>query len=286
MRNFILFIRRFFNLILFLLLEIVCIVFIARTNTLQGNDITSSANTVSGLLYKKQNDVVYYFGLGRMNDSLLNENARLRAQLGEYHSVDTLKDSLVRKSIGTVDSSKHIVRYAEYVYRTARVINNSVSAANNYVTINRGSDEGIAKNMAVLSGGGIVGKVVHVSPHFASILSVLSVKQQINAKLKDGTIGHTSWDSERPDVLFMDDVPQQIKVKKGDSIFTTSYSFFPPDVLIGTVFKTEVIKKNSMQVLYLHPSTNFRNLQYVYVVENKMADERKQLEDSVKSNKP
>jgi rod shape-determining protein MreC len=285
-RNFILFIRRFFNLILFLALEIVCIMLIARTSTLQGNDITSSANAVSGLLYKKQNDVVYYFSLGRMNDSLLNENARLRAQISMYKSVDTLKDSLVHKVIGIVDTSKHIVQYADYIYRTASVINNSVSAANNYITINRGSADGIGKNMAVLSGTGIVGKVVHVSTHFASILSVLSVKQEINARLKDGTIGHTSWDNERPDVVYMNDVPQQIKVKKGDSVFTTSYSYFPQDILIGTVIKSEPVKKNSMQVLYLKSSTNFRNLQYVYVVENKMAAERIQLEDSVKSNKP
>lgn len=286
MRNFILFIRRFFNLILFLALEIVCIILISKTNTLQGNDITSSANAVSGLMYRKQNDVVYYFSLGRMNDSLLNENARLRAQLGLYQGKDTLKDSVVQKAIGFTDTSKHIVRYAEYIYRTARVINNSVSAANNYVTINRGADDGIEKNMAVLSGSGIVGKVVHVSSHFASILSVLSVKQEINARLKDGTIGHTSWNDEQPDVLFMNDVPQQIKVKRGDSVFTTSYSYFPQDVLIGTVIKTEPVKKNSMQILYLKSSTNFRNLQYVYVVENKFAVERMQLEDSVKSKKP
>jgi len=81
----------------------------------------------------------------------------------------------------------------------------------------------------------------------------------------------------------MRDVPQQIKVKAGDSVFTTSYSFFPPDIMIGTVFKTETVKKNNLQLLYLKPSTDFRDLQYVYVVENKSDPERKQLEDSVKT---
>ncbi|RYZ25541.1 MAG: rod shape-determining protein MreC, partial [Sphingobacteriales bacterium] len=68
MRNFILFIRRFFNLILFIALEILCFVLIARTDMLQGNDVMSSANTVVGLAYKKREDVLYYFGLRRMND--------------------------------------------------------------------------------------------------------------------------------------------------------------------------------------------------------------------------
>lgn len=283
MRNFILFVRRFFNLILFLVLEIVCIILIARTNTIQGNDIMSSANTAAGLMYKQQNDVVYYFGLRRMNDSLVNENARLRLEMAAYKSFDTLRDTNVRIAIQSTDTNRHIVEYNQYFYRTARVINNSVTEANNYITINRGSKDGVSKNMAVISGTGIVGRIVHVSAHFASALSVLSVKQKVSAKLKTGEIGYITWDGVHPDVMAMEDVPQQIKVKRGDSVFTTSYSFFPTDILIGTVYKTSSIKKNNQQILYLHPSTNFRNLQYVYVVENKMMAERKQLEDSVKA---
>ncbi len=279
-RNFILFIRRFFNLILFLLLEIICIVLIERTNTLQGNDIVSSANMVSGIIYKKQSDVVYYFGLRKMNDSLLNENARLRRQIDEVRTLDTLKDSLVHRKINPIDSSSHIVRYADYIYRTARVINNSTTASDNYITLDRGSKDGISKNMAVISGTGIVGRVEHVSPHYSSVLSILSSKQKVSAKLKDGTNGYIIWDEKQPDVLIMTDVPQQARVKKGDSVYTAIFSIFSPDILIGTVLKTETVKKNAMQLIYLQSSTNFHKLQYVYVIENKMMVEKKQLEDS------
>jgi len=282
LRNFILFIRRFFNLILFLGLEVICILLITRTNTMQGNDIVSSANVVSGLLYKKQNDVVYYFGLRKMNDSLINENASLRKQLSAYNTVDTLKDVLVKKLIPSTDTLKHIARYADYKYYTAHVINNSVSAANNYITINRGSSSGLRNGMAVITGSGTVGKVVHVTSGFASVISILSIRQPVSAKLKDGSYGKINWGGESPDILEMRDVPQQIKVKKGDSVLTTSYSFFPADVLIGTVYKIEVSKKDNMQMLYIHPAVNFRNLQYVYVVENILAEERKTLEDSTK----
>ncbi|MBL7693056.1 MAG: rod shape-determining protein MreC [Flavipsychrobacter sp.] len=281
MRNFIFFIRRFFNLILFLTLEVICVVMIERTNTLQGNDIVSSANAVSGLVYKKQNDVVYYFGLRRMNDSLQNENARLRQIIEQYRSLDTLSDSLVKTKTQVGDTSKHIVRFAEYVYRTARVINNSVNATDNFITINRGSRHGIGKNMAVLSGSGVVGRVEHVSANYSSILSVLSAKQRVSARLKNTANGFVVWEGKNPRVLTMIDVPQQVEVKKGDSVFTNSYSlYFPPEVLIGTVIKTEPIKKNAMQHIYLKSSTDFANLQYVYVVENKMRQEKTQLEDS------
>ena len=281
MRNFILFVRRFFNLILFLALEIVCIILIARTNTMQGNDVMSSANTVSGIVYQKREDVIYYFGLKKMNDSLLSENLRLRAQLAMSQSIDTLRDSSGQSVVNTpTDSGGIVVQYADYRYRNARVLNNSITAENNYITINRGTADGIRKNMAVICGTGAVGKVVHVSAHYASIISILSVKQAVSARLKDGTIGRVIWEVGKPDIVVMKDVPPQIKVKKGDSVFTTSYSFFPPDVLIGRVVKTEIIRKDNLQVLYLQTATNFRNLQYVYVVENKMMKERLILEDS------
>lgn len=247
---------------------------------MQGNDIVSSANTVAGIVYKKQSDVVYYFGLRRMNDSLLSENAALRKKLDAITSIDTLTDSSVRRQIDPSDTTVHIVKYADYVYRTAKVINNSTNASNNYITLNRGSNDGVAKNMAVISGSGIVGRVEHVSAHYASVLSILSSKQKVSAKLKDGTTGYIIWDEKKPDILIMTDVPQQAKIRRGDSIFTTSYSFFPPDLLIGRVLKIATIKKNNLQLLYLQSSTNFRKLQYVYVVENKMSAERKTLEDS------
>ena len=248
---------------------------------MQGNDIVSSANTVAGIIYKKKSDVVYYFGLKTMNDSLLTENAVLRKKLNLVHSVDTLKDSIAHIKISPSDSSTHIVKYADYVYQTARVINNSTNASDNYITINRGTKDGIAKNMAVISGTGIVGRVEHVSAHFASILSILSTKLKVSAKLKNGTNGFVIWDEKGPDILTMTDVQQQINVKKGDSVFTNNFSlYFPPDVMIGTVIKTELEKKKGMQLIYLQSSTNFHNLQYVYVIDNKMAVEKKQLEDS------
>lgn len=283
MRNFILFIRRFFNLILFLGLEILCIVLIARTNTMQGNEVMNSANAVSGLMYKKQNDVVYYFGLRSMNDSLLTENARLRAELANFIEVDTLQDTIVNRRFDADEKdSTHVVRYADYFYRTGKVINNSVGASDNYITINRGASHGIKKNMAVISGTGVVGRVISVSDNFSVALSVLSIKQQVSAKLKDGTFGYVTWEGGNPDVLLMKDVPAEIKVKKGDTVYTTSYSFFPQDVMIGRVYKVARLKKNNLQLLYLRTATNFRNLQYVYIVENKMLNERIQLEDSVK----
>jgi rod shape-determining protein MreC len=233
-------------------------------------------------MYQRQSAMVYYFGLGKMNDSLLHENARLRDQIAALrYSTDTLRDSIAVRAIEPPDTL-HKVEYAHYLYRTARVINNSVTQRNNYITINRGASEGVHKDMAVISGTGAVGKVVHVSKHFATVLSILSSLQTVSARLKDGTTGQVTWIYERktptPDFLYMPDVPGEIPLHKGDTVFTTTYSFFPPDVPIGVIENVQIVKKTGKRILYLRPATNFRNLMYVYVVENSYQSEQKSLE--------
>lgn len=282
MRNFFIFLQRFSNLLLFIALEIVCIILLVRTNTLQGVTILQSANTVAGALLQKREDIQYYFGLRKVNDSLLAENARLRMLLdAEKHSTDAIVDSNVTAVVTSKDTTKK-VQYAEYIYHTARVINNTIDATNNYITINRGTQQGVKKNMAVLSGNGTVGRVMYASDNYAAVLSILNVKQKVSAQLADGTIGSVKWEVGNPDLLIMEEIPQQIPVKIGDSVFTTNYSFFPPNVLIGKVVKKKIVKKNNLQYLYIRSATNFRNLQYVYVVENTKWNEKLKVEDSTK----
>jgi rod shape-determining protein MreC len=294
-RNFILLIRRFWNIILFLILEVICISMISKTRNMQGADIVSSSNAVAGLVYKKQNDVVYYFQLRRMNDSLLNENTRLRNQIAGRSNIDTFTSMVARIPITAKDTTTKkdtsagiklsptgtvkVIRYADYHYLPARVINNSISNDRlNYITINRGSSDGVKKEMAVVTTNGIVGRVANVSEHFASVVSVLS-DRKVSTKLADGTSNLiTIWNPGSPEFVVTEKVPLHIKVKKGDSVFTTGYSFFPENILIGTVARVDTMKATNAKNLKVRLSTNFRNLQYVYVVEDKMAEERKKLE--------
>ena len=287
MRNFFLFIRRFFNLLLFIALEVLCAVLISHTRTVQGDTIVNSSNAIVGFIDKKQNDLLYYVNLGTINDSLQHENARLHALIAaKGYSTDLLRDSTVTLKTGIGDSL-HPVQYARYTFREARVINNSVAAENNFITLNRGSNDGIAKDMPVISGSGVVGRVVNVSAHFATVRSVLSEQQPVSAKLKDGTAYVVKWGYEKrlrkPDVLYMAEVDPSLKLHIGDSVFTTSYSFFPEDVMVGTVTYVEIVKKTGKRLLSIRPASNFRNLHYVYVIGNPMAAEQKELE---KQNTP
>jgi len=298
MRNFILLIRRFWNVILFLILEAVSFSMISKSRNMQGMDIVSSSNAVVGYVYKKQNDVVYYFQLKRLNDSLLDENTRLRNQLAQYKA-DTFRDMIARIPVTVRDTTRRdssgvtlaptgavkVIRYANYRYIPARVINNSISGdRTNYITINRGAADGVRKEMAVVTGNGIVGRINNVSEHLATVVSVLS-DRKVSTKLSDGTAGlFTIWNPGSPEYVVTEKVPIYAKVKKGDSVFTTGYSFFPENVLIGIVAKVDTMKATNAKNLKVKLSTNFRNLQYVYIVEDKISAERKELEAKNKQN--
>lgn len=291
-------------MILFIILLLFSANLIAKRNSVQGVDIVNSSNAWVGFWYKLQNNVVHYFQLKRMNEELLAENARLRNELAHDKNIDAFKDVTARIAVTAIDSSglkntagedsfsgppidsnmtrigdRKIVRYASYHYIPARVINNSVANDRmNFITLNRGRKDGVEPNMAVVTSTGIVGRVVQVSDNYARVLSVLSEGRTYNARLIDGTEGLINWDAGSSNSVTMAKVPKLIDVRKGDSVFTTGYSIFPEHILVGTVAKIEIDKKTNTKNLRILLNTNFRKLQYVYVVKNELGKEKAELE--------
>jgi rod shape-determining protein MreC len=305
-------IKKYWNIILFLMLQLFCIRMIMKSNTVQGNDLLNSSNAIAGFFYEKQNQVVSYFQMGSLNKALLAENTKLKNQLNEHQFFDTTQNMIAKVPLVVYDTIKpkpntdttlakvdtvtgkpiivqelkpvgvpRIVQYASYNYIAAKVINNSVSNdKNNYITINKGSADGIEKDMAVVSAEGVVGRVAYVSKHYAAIISVLSTRP-VSAQVAGGNVGVSSWDFKSPEYVNMGQVDSRTPVKKGDTAYTTGYSFFPENLSIGIVTKVDTVKVNNTLNLKLRLINNFRNLKYVYVVANKIGPERAQLEKEV-----
>ena len=160
------------NRLLFLLLLIISLFLVIKSHSYHRSQVVNSANVVSGTVFEKTNEVKTYFSLKEQNDKLAKENADLRKILfNKKDSVSVLiKDSL--KGYNKIN-----------VIQT-RVINNSYNVSENYLTINSGSLQGIKPDMGVINSQGIVGIVEKTSPKYATVLSVLNVKSQINAKIK------------------------------------------------------------------------------------------------------
>ncbi|HYC28522.1 MAG TPA: rod shape-determining protein MreC, partial [Chitinophagaceae bacterium] len=154
---------------------------------------------------------------------------------------------------------------------------------NNYITIHRGENQGVKRDMGVISSSGIVGTVVNTSANYATVMSMLHRQSRMRASLKkSGETGTVQWDGNSPLFLTLIDIPKSARIAKGDSIVTSYSDRFPPGLLVGTVYEIIEDKASNFYTLKLKPGTNFFNLQYVYVIENLQRDEQKQLEEATK----
>lgn len=280
MRNLILILRAYQKFFFFLALEIICLAVFVRNNNYQFQSYLHSARGVSGALYAKKKKVTSYLNLEEKNKALLAENAKLKSKLGIGIKKNPLKDSSYSRLISS-DSVKQTIYYN---YVPARVLNNTFDKKNNFLTLNIGANKGLKKDMRVLSRNGVVGIITHVSKNYSLAASVLSDKFSVSSKTPEGTTSTVKWGGTRnPYVAILSGISQSEKLKNGDTITTSAFSRFPPNIMIGRVIKKQKGGANSGSRYKIQLSTNFKKLNFVYVVVDDINMERKVLEDSVKT---
>jgi rod shape-determining protein MreC len=288
MRNIFLFIQRYFVFLAFLVLQFIALWMLFNYNRFHRAAFLGAAGEVTGSINTQVDKVDDYFHLTaenkrlhHMNDSLMN---LLRSN---YNIPDTgarlVVDTTRYDTTGYDSTAK---QYRRYIYRDAKVIYNSVNSENNYLQLNRGANQGIRDNMAVInSGGEAVGVVVNVSPNFSQVMSLLHVKSRVTASLKKtGDYGTLKWNAEDPRFVTLEGIPKNIEVKKGDTVLTSVYSYnFPPGFLVGTIADVKMDKTSGFQLLSVKTAVNFNSVQQVFVVENLQREEQMQLEKDTES---
>jgi rod shape-determining protein MreC len=276
MRNLLVFITKYNAFFLFIIFEISSLVIYIKYNTFQKATFISSTSKVTGGLYTQVDELKDYLSLREVNDSLARENARLKNQLKSSFYVDTLAKRQVNDTIYK----------QQYTYIEAKVINNSVNRSNNYITINRGSKQGIEKGMGVICSSGLVGKVVFVGEHLSVVQSLLHKDSRFSAMLATNKeIGYIEWsDNLDPRKGFLKDVSNNAQPRIGEAVVTSQYSLFPSGILIGKV--TNLRTKNGGYSLNMEValSVDFGKLQYVDVIVNKFAQEQATLEAQQKKD--
>jgi rod shape-determining protein MreC len=228
----------------------------------------SSANFLSGGVYQQINDVSEYLNLRTENEALALENARLKSIL--FNSKDT---SYLKR----LDSIKGIPADDVLV---SKVIHNSYNVHENFLTLNSGAKDGVKQDMGVINDLGIVGIVDNTSPKFATVVSILNVKSQINAKIKKSNhFGSLVWNGKSTGFVQLIDVPRLASVRKGDTIVTGGQSvIFPENINIGTINKIYIDNKTNYYTLDIKLFNDMTNLGHVYIIKSKNREELNNLE--------
>ena len=280
MRNVFLFIRRYSNFLFFLVLQVVALSFLFRYNKYHEAAFMNVAGEITGKFDERYNTIEYYFHLKRTNQELVAENERLNQRLKENFEGS---DSGRRLESDTmlIDSLRKVQKY---YYLAAKVVGNTTASQSNFLTIHRGTAQGVRANMGVVSPQGIVGTVVNASANYASVMSLLHRQYKVVVKLKHGgERGTVEWDGSSPLYVTLKDIPKSAKVSKGDTVLTSpTSSLYPGNIMVGTILDFVDDKSSNFYTLKLKPATNFFNVEFVYVIENVQADEQRRLEDSTR----
>jgi rod shape-determining protein MreC len=266
MYNLLRFLQKHHFVLLFLLLEAISIYLLSNSHTYHRAAIVNTTNSISGFVLETGSGIGQYFGLKRVNRMLAEQNAQLQQQL-----------LLHRQQADT--SFNELMPNPEFEFIAARVISNTVHLRNNYIIINKGSKDGIEKEMGIISTGGVAGIITGVSENYATALSLLHKHARLSVKFsKNNQLANLAWYG--PDFRHgvIEDIPTHIDIMPGDTVVTSGHSLiFPEGIKVGVIteyFQPEGSGLNNANIRF---TTDFNKLRYVFIVSNKNRWEIEQL---------
>ena len=258
MYNLIIFIRKYNAVIIFILLELLCFIMIVQSLPYHNRKMANVSNSISGGFHKTTSNWNDYLHLKSENEALAEQNALLLKRLGcdEVEADTAYYDDV-------------------FTYIPARVVNNDIYEVNNYIVIDKGSVDGIEPDMGVICENGVVGKVLNVSRHFASVMSMLNSYSVISCRFVESQyVANVVWDNKNYRYGLVRDIPSHITIHIGDTLVTSGFSnSFPADVMVGTIADKGEVDDNMFSTAKLKFSTNFSTLRHVYVVKNNFKSE-------------
>ena len=254
--------------LLYLLLLFVAILLTANNNAFHRARYFNSANWLSGKLYGVSFSISSYFDLRVENQRLQEENRHLRRVLFNLNAPPELD----------LDTAA-----LDYEVFAAQIIKNSYALPNNYITLNRGSNDGLKQDMGVITSNGILGILEQTSPGFSTVQSILNTKSNINAKIAHTDyFGSLTWNRKDYRFVQLEDIPRLVPLQVGDTIVTGAMSsIFPENIPIGTIASFNLNPTQSFYQIDVALFNDMTNLKQVYVIQNKKRPEVLTLESEI-----
>ncbi|WP_435357352.1 rod shape-determining protein MreC [Emticicia sp. SJ17W-69] len=268
------------NFLLFVILELVSFWLIVKNNLYWDVSFFNTSNYYAAKTLESSNYVKNYMNLGSVNDQLIAENAQLKkivvsmqqfkGREGDYYKVDS---AFAKR----------------FEFKVAKVVNNTVNLTNNYLTLDKGTLDGIEPGMGVICPQGVVGQVMQCSEHFSRVYSILhanfnvstEVKNQILRTKNDKALGIAKWGGLNPRVIDLTTIDRFKPIKKGDSVITSEQNvIFPSGTMLGKIRKLSAKQDQAFFDIEVELATDFQNLSYVYIVNNKLKKEQELIEQA------
>lgn len=272
------FLHRHNHWLVFLLLEAISLVLLFTFNSWQNNVWLTTAGGVSASFSQLGHNITSYFHLRSENRDLAEQNAILQQRLFAY---EQMADTATRAALLPADAD------LLFSVTPATVVQSSTSLKDNYLTIDKGSADGIRPDMGVTGPDGVVGVVFKCSDHYSLVLPILNSRSHISSHaLGGGEYGYIAWDGKDPCVAMLRDLPRYADIAVGDTIVTSGQStFFPAGLTVGKVQDITPSADNLSIDIEVQLATKFARIQHVFVITNNDYAERMALQDELKRKK-
>ena len=271
MNNLAEFFSKYHHCFLFIIMEAIALTLMFQYNNYQGSVWFTSANYVAGKVYEADSKVKAFFGLSTVNEQLTRRNIYLEQEVRQLREqlTDRTHDSTLWKK-GQMQMLSHFKTIP------AKVVNNSIDKMDNLITIDKGSADGVRKDMGVACGTGVVGVVYLVSTHYSIVVPVLNTRSNISCSIKKrGYFGYLRWRGGASDIAYVEDVPRHAHFWKHDYVVTSGYSsIFPPGIMVGRIMQVYNSKDGLSYRLKVKLSVDFGNLRDVCVIDDAAMEER------------
>ncbi|MBR3029827.1 MAG: rod shape-determining protein MreC [Bacteroidales bacterium] len=270
-------VRNAVTVLVFIALEVLCLVMIANNSVVQRYRILGGIREAQASLWQKTSDIRYYFSLKKDNLALVQENEDLRHQLSLYEAraaQETEPDSVFDHLPGI------------YSYKSADIVKSTRGKQHNYLLIDKGSRAGIEEGMGVVTANGVVGIIDAVSDNYSYVISFLNTEQSISARLtKSDHFGLLRWEGVNPHKATLTEISLYCGAAIGDSVATSGHSsIFPPDIPVGVISKIKPVSGMYLN-LEIDLFQDFTSLRHVYVVANNDREEIEELEKEEKDER-
>lgn len=268
------FLYRNSKFLLFLLLQAIALFFTFNKNIYHNSLLENKIIAFIGYVDGEITDATTYFNLKKENERLLEENK-------QYRNLFLGKEQKIKPEfIPMLDSTKY---QQKYYYTTANIVSNSITRANNYLIIDKGTAQGVNTEMGVITSIGVVGMIINSTPNYSKVMSILNKNTKINARLRSSKYyGTLSWEGEDSRIMRLSDIPKYVGIKIGDTIETDGKSrTYPEGILIGRISGKTIDEESGNWNISVELFQDMGNIQKVYIVNKLDRTEIKSLQDTI-----
>ena len=203
-------------------------------------------------------------------EALAAENAALKEQLAQMKDDARLADTLERENDRLRDLNELKSTHEDYELVDAYIIAWGSNDWTSTLTVNRGTNVGIAQGMcAITENGEVVGLVTEAGPNYAVIKTILDSSLGISATItSSGYNGMVqgNYTEGRQDMLRMNYLPSNAVIRNNDQVVTSGSTVYPRDLILGYVVDADFDDTGVAKFAILQPAADINTLEQVFIL--------------------